>query len=106
MTNYLDLAELVLRIIEKSESKSKKRQPFSEKTKKFTLKRQNYCCNICGKKLDEWDFDHIDGDSLNNSLENCQALCLVCHRKKTRKNKQKKRKLSQALRYLRKLLKE
>jgi len=104
MTDYLDLAEIGLRILEKSLSKPKTRRGFSESTKAKTLEKQNYRCNICGKESDVWDFDHIDGDSSNNSLENCQALCLECHRKKTQKIKQRKLKLSQALRFLRKQL--
>ncbi len=104
MTDYLDLAEIALRILEKSLSKPKVRRDFSKSTKDKTLKRQSYHCNYCGKKLVEWDFDHIDGDSSNSSLENCQALCLECHRKKNKKIKQRKFKLSQALRVLRKML--
>jgi 5-methylcytosine-specific restriction endonuclease McrA len=104
MTNYLDLAEIVLRILEKSLSKPKSRRGFSKSTKAKTLERQNYRCNICSKESDVWDFDHIDGDRSNNSLENCQALCPTCHAKKTRKIKQRKLKLSQALRFLRKQL--
>jgi len=104
MTDYLDLAEIGLRILEKSLSKPKARRSFSEPTKAKTLERQNYRCNHCGKESDVWDFDHIDGNSSNNSLENCQALCPNCHAKKTRNLKKRKLKLSQALRFLRKQL--
>ncbi len=104
MTDYLDLAEIGLRILEKSLSKPKTRHIFSKSTKAKVLKMQNHRCKACGKKLDVKDFDHIDRNSSNNSLENCQALCLECHRKKTQKIKQRKLKLSQALRLLRKQL--
>ena len=104
MTDYLDLAEIGLRILEKSLSKPKDRRSFSKSTRANVLKMQNNRCKSCAKKLDVRDFDHIDGDSSNNSLENCQALCLDCHRKKTQKIKQRKLKLSQALRFLRKQL--
>ena len=104
MTDYLDLAKIALRIIEKSMSKPKVRRNFSKSTEDKVLKMQNNRCKACGKKLDVRDFDHIDGNSLNSSLENCQALCLECHRKKTQKIKQRKLKLSQALRFLRKQL--
>jgi len=104
MINYLDLAEIGLRILEKSLSKSKARRAFSGSTKDKVLKMQNNRCKACGKKLDGRDFDHIDRNSSNNSLENCQALCLECHRKKTQKIKQRKLKLSQALSFLRKKL--
>ena len=104
MTDYLDLAEIGLRILEKSLPKPKTRHSFSKSIKAKTLGMQNNRCKACGKKLDVRDFDHIDGNSLNSSLENCQALCLECHRKKTQKIKQRKLKLSQALRFLRKQL--
>jgi len=104
MTDYLDLAEIGLRILEKSLSKPKSRRGFSKFIKAKVLKIQNNRCKACGKKLDVKDFDHIDRNNSNNSLENCQALCLDCHRKKTQKIKQRKLKLSQALRLLRKQL--
>ncbi len=104
MTDYLDLAEIGLRILEKSLSKPKTRHSFSKSIKAKVLKMQNHRCKACGKKLDVKDFDHIDRNSSNNSLENCQALCLDCHRKKTQKIKQRKLKLSKALRLLRKQL--
>jgi len=106
MTNYLDLAEIVLRIIEKSESKSKKRQSFSISVKARIKKIQKNRCKACGKKSEVLDIDHIDDDSSNNSLDNAQALCPNCHAKKTRKVKQRKLKLSQAFRKFRKFLKE
>jgi len=90
MTDYLDLAEIVLRILEKSLAKPKARRSFSKSTKAKVLKMQNNLCKACGKKLDDRDFDHIDRDSSNNSLENCQALCLDCHRKKNSKHQRKK----------------
>jgi len=104
MIDYLELAEIGLRILEKSLSKPKTRHSFPKSIKAKTLGMQNHQCKACGKKLDVKDFDHIDGNSSNNSLENCQALCLDCHRKKTQKIKQRKLKLSQALRFLRKKL--
>ncbi len=104
MTDYLDLAEIILRIIEKSSTKSSSRRSFSKTKQKAALEKQNYRCNDCGKKSDVWDFDHTDGNSLNNSLDNCQALCPNCHAKKTRNLKKRKLKLSQALRFLRKKL--
>ncbi len=104
MTDYLDLAEIGIRILEKSLSKPKARHSFSKSTKDKVLEMQNNRCKACGKKLDVRDFDHVDRNSSNNSLENCQALCPNCHAKKTRKIKQRKFKLSQALRLLRKQL--
>ena len=104
MTDYLELAEIGLRILEKSLSKPKARRGFSKYIKAEIKKKQNYCRNDCGKKSDVWDFDHIDGNSSNNSLDNCQALCPNCHAKKSRNIKQRKFKLSKALGFLRKQL--
>jgi|GEM_PF-2701833 len=106
MTDYLDLIERALRIIEKSTVKPKTRKSFSKSIKNQVLKNQDRNCMDCGEKLDEIDYDHIDGNSSNNSLENCQALCPNCHAKKTRKTRQKKLKLSQAVRTLKSLLKK
>ena len=104
MTDYLDLAEIVLRILEKSLSKPKARHSFSKSTKDEALKIQKNLCKDCDKESDVWDFDHIDGNSSNNSLDNCQALCPTCHAKKTRNTKQRKFKLSQTLGFLRRQL--
>ena len=104
MTDNIDLAIIALRIIEKSMSKSKTRKSFPKTTQKISLSEQKNRCNICGKKSDILDFDHIDGDSSNNSLSNCQALCPNCHAKKTRKIKNTKLKLSQILRKIKKYL--
>jgi len=62
-----------------------KRKSFSQTAQEITLIKQAYRCNICKKKLDIINFDHIDGDRSNNSITNCQALCPNCHAKKTRK---------------------
>ena len=59
------------------------RRDFSDEIKREVLKRQDNNCNKCGKLLDTRDFDHIDGNNSNNSINNCQALCPTCHRKKT-----------------------
>ena len=87
MTDNIDLAIAVLRVIEKSMSKPKARKSFPKPTQKISLSEQKNRCNICGKKSDIWDFDHIDGDRSNNNMWNCQALCPNCHAEKTRKRK-------------------
>jgi len=106
VTTELELAEILLRIIEKSMSKQTKRRRFSKFFMQKTLKLQKKRCKNCNNKLKECDFDHIDGDSSNNSLSNCQALCLECHRKKNRDIKQKNLKFSQIIRSLRAFIKE
>ena len=103
MVDYLKLAEILLRILEKSDTKPKRRKSFPKSTKDKALIMQNYHCNGCGKKSDVWDFDHADGNSSNNSLDNCQALCPNCHAKKSRNIKQRKLKLSRILRVLRQM---
>ena len=106
MTTELDLAEIFLRIIEKSLSKPTKRRRFTKSVMIKTLNLQNKRCNECKNKLKECDFDHIDGDSSNDSLNNCQALCPNCHAKKSRRKKQKTLKFSQIIKYLRAFIKE
>jgi len=106
MTDYLDLAEIILRIAEKSMFKPKTRKNFSKKTKELALTRQKNRCNDCRNKSKVWDFDHIDGDSSNNSLDNCQALCPNCHAKKNRQIKQSNLKLSKIIRSLKAFLKD
>jgi len=81
-----------------------KRLYFSELTKQLTLIAQGFRCKMCGRFLDVVDFHHIDGNGANNLLSNCEALCPNCHAKKTRNIKQRKLKLSKALRLLRKQL--
>ena len=59
------------------------RRGFNQATKDAALRRQNYQCNGCGITPQNWDFDHIESRA-DNSIGNCQALCLDCHRNKTR----------------------
>ena len=69
-----------------------KRKGFPKTTQEITLIKQAYRCNACNNNLDKINFDHIDGNRSNNSITNCQALCLNCHAKKTReRNKMKAR---------------
>lgn len=106
MTNYLDLAAIALRIIEKSMTKPITRKSFLKSTKNLVLKNQKYRCKACGKKSKVWDFDHINGDNSNNSISNCQALCPTCHAEKTRKIKQNSLKLSKIIKTMKSFLKD
>ena len=64
--------------------KPPKRVGFSEETKKAILRYQRYeCANFRCHNKGFLRFDHIRGRS-DNSLENCQALCPMCHARKTR----------------------
>jgi len=85
-SDLLELASSFLLLADKA-TKSKKdaRRYFSRLVKQKVLIRQDFCCNLCLKPLDNADFHHIDGDRSNNNIWNCEALCPNCHAKKTRK---------------------
>jgi len=64
----------------KSTSTSKsKRNDFSDDAKIQALRKQDHRCKICGRILGVVDWDHEDGNSSNNDLSNCRALCPYCH---------------------------
>jgi len=69
----------------KTSRKSTKRKQFTKLTKQNVLIQQNFTCNWCKTVLEFPQFDHVDGNSSNNDISNCQALCPNCHAKKTRK---------------------
>lgn len=62
----------------------KKRRLFTAQTKRLVLKSQKFKCLICRINVGIWDYDHKDGNRGNNKLSNCQALCPICHAKKSR----------------------
>lgn len=74
------------------------RAEFSKPTKRAALLRSSQCCEAVGSMygLEEGqrcngplaygvEFDHVifDANSKDNSLENCAAVCVKCHRWKT-----------------------
>jgi len=71
--------------VQKTSLGTSKRRQFSKLVKKQVLIKQNFQCDSCKNRLEIIDFDHIDGNSSNNDISNCQALCPNCHAKKTRK---------------------
>ena len=73
------LSSIVLMSIQKLE-----RNPFTLSVKRRVLKAQKNRCAICRSQLDQYgvDSDHINGNSTNNKIKNCQALCTPCHRKR------------------------
>jgi 5-methylcytosine-specific restriction endonuclease McrA len=83
------------------------RTEFSRKTKREALERSGYRCEAAGTRYGFEDgqrcnchlslgvqFDHNIPDQLggDNSLENCMAICVQCHRFKTRNDIQQIRK--------------
>ena len=69
----------------KTRPKGTKRKQFTKLCKQKVLIQQNFVCKSCKNTLEFPQFDHIDGNSSNNDISNCQALCPNCHAKKTRK---------------------
>ena len=74
------------------------RREFTKKTQREALKRSGMKCEAvgamygleAGKRCDAdlaygVEFDHIvlDANSKDNSLDNCAAVCIKCHRWKT-----------------------
>jgi len=64
-----------------------KRKGFSTETKRIISQKSKFKCAITDTKLEngviDYDFDHIDNDSSNNHISNCQILSLQAHRNKT-----------------------
>ena len=79
---------------QKKEIKRDSRRTFTRTQQKELISRQENKCNLCKKELstDNVDYDHIIPweDRGKTTLNNGQAICLECHRKKTRKEKLKK----------------
>lgn len=59
------------------------------------LFRQHYACNACARLLhpDAFDIDHVVElcDGGGGGLDNLQALCVLCHRLKTARNRRLRR---------------
>lgn len=49
-------------------------------------------CRITPEKSSDLHLDHIDGDRSNNTSKNIQTLCVECHKYKTAKQKDWKKK--------------
>ena len=69
------------------------RKSFSKFQQTEILANQGYECRLCHTKFAKNvhpQYDHIDGDHSNNSIENGQAICSNCHDAKSRKESQKR----------------
>ena len=69
------------------------RKSFSKYQQTEILGNQDYKCSLCHTRFSKNvhpQFDHIDGDHSNNSVENGQAICSNCHDAKSRKENQKR----------------
>jgi len=86
-SDLLEVAASFLLMGEKASRRKVSRRQFSKLTKKKTLIRQNFRCNLCLKPLDIVEFHHKNGNSADDRLTNCEALCPNCHAKKTRKRR-------------------
>jgi len=62
--------------------KDVKRKDFTLETKERVKELQEGKCAICEKNPTDWEFYHIHGMD-DNSIENCQGLCIECHKKIT-----------------------
>ena len=73
------------KVLNKSSSDGIKRprRSWTEQEKDQVRNRQGGRCSKCGEIPPRWHYDHKDGDSSNNSMQNCQALCPNCHDVKT-----------------------
>ena len=67
------------------------RLDFPRKVRAAALKRamgadEKIRCEDCGGVCKRVEFDHVLPDALGGkpTLENCKAICEVCHRKKTK----------------------
>jgi len=69
----------------------KPRKDFTPEIKELILIFQNHqCATYRCFKTNYLQFDHIR-DHSNNTLENCQALCLECHERKTITDRERKK---------------
>lgn len=66
------------------------RREFPNKIKRDAAARANGHCEQCRMKLrsGEFHFDHVIPDWMGGEpeLHNCEVLCVVCHRSKTKKD--------------------
>ena len=64
------------------------RKGFSEETKQQVRRIQKYRCAHCNEEKQYYNFDHMRGRN-DNSIQNCQMLCLDCNTRKTDQDREK-----------------
>ncbi len=78
------LAIIAGRYRKKFLAESLQSEGWSEVQKEQVRIRQDGLCAMCQKLPPaRWEYHHIDGNSSNNSLENCEGLCPNCYSVKT-----------------------
>jgi len=78
------LAIIAGRYRKKFLAESLPRKGWTEVEKEQVRIRQDGKCAKCQKPPPaRWEYHHVDGDTSNNSLENCEGLCPNCHSVKT-----------------------
>lgn len=80
----------------KSKPKRRKRQKILKGDLTKVMQRQKSKCALCGRKLTEhpknYDIDHKKplSEGGTNSIRNLQAICAICHKQKSDREKTKK----------------
>jgi len=60
------------------------RRGWTDSQHKEIMGKQGGVCANCGEHSGSFQFDHIDGNSNNNDMNNAQGLCPNCHDRKSR----------------------
>jgi len=66
------------------------RRTLTEAEKKAVAAEQGYRCAMCNEVVTDYEVDHIEQQAIrkNHHRLNLQMLCVACHRKKSRKDRQ------------------
>lgn len=71
----------------KKDADTRERARFRSKVQKQVLKRDDYTCQLCGKRGCALQVDHIQSwekyAELRFNMDNCRTLCQKCHYKIT-----------------------
>ena len=75
---------VIVKANRKSEPESLPRKGWTDSQHKEIIARQGGVCANRGEYAGSFQFDHIDGNSNNNDINNAQGLCPNCHDRKSR----------------------